>query len=127
MNGCLFSNQDFLLFSLNLPTKPGSFAGFQSQSSAWTKHLDKTTVLPPAQDDFTTTLTALKPDILPEIRIPGGSTLAIFITNRDVSNFIEMAANDTAMDYVSDDGIVTVKTGVFQRYGDFIGSDIGSW
>lgn len=85
-------------------------------------------MLPPAVGDTSTFgLTPLKPDILPEIRIPGGSTISIFITNRDVNNFIEMGANETATDYVSEDGVVTVKTGVFQRYGDFVGNDIGSW
>lgn len=85
-------------------------------------------MLPPNSNDSSTLgLTPLKPDILPEIRIPGGSTLAIFITNRDTSNFIEMATNETALDYTSADGVVTVKTGVFQRYGDFVGSDLGSW
>jgi len=114
---------------IEIYTKPGSFAGFQSQSSAWTKHMDTTTVLPPAEGDLSTYgLTAVRPDILPEIRIPGGSTMAIFITNRDVNNFIEMASEgEIVRDYVSDDKIVTIKTGVFQRYGDFIGSDIGSW
>ncbi len=99
--------------------------------------MDTTTILPPAVGDTSTFgLTPLKPDILPEIRIPGGSSVSIFIVNRDVNNFIEMNANETAEEYNSGDysgdvfvpdGIVTVKTGVFQRYGDFVGNDIGSW
>lgn len=90
--------------------------------------MDTTSVLPPPEgDESTYGLTPLKPDILNEIRIPGGSTIALFITNRDVNNMIEMTANETATDYTSDDGVITVKTGVFQRYGDFIGADVGSW
>ena len=109
-------------------TKSGSYKGYQTNMAAWTKHMDRTTVQPPNVDDVSTLgLTPLKSDILSPIAIPGGTTLSIFLTNRDANNFIEMAYSTTAVDYVSDDGVVTVKTGLFQKYEEFAGEENDGW
>lgn len=110
--------------NIEIYTKAGSYVGYQANSAAWMKHMDRTTVLPPDFDDVSTFgLTPLMPDVLSPIVIPGGTTLAIFITNLDTNNFIEMAYSSTAIDYVSDDGVVTVETGLFQMYDEFTGED----
>lgn len=108
--------------------KSGSYKGYESRIDSWTKHMDRTTVYPPSSDDVSTLgLTPLKSDKLSPISIPGGSTVSIFITNRDANNFIEMAYSTTAVDYVSDDGVLTVETGLFQKYAEFAGEENDGW
>mmetsp|Transcript_26278 Transcript_26278/g.39385 ORF Transcript_26278/g.39385 Transcript_26278/m.39385 type:complete len:1408 (+) Transcript_26278:130-4353(+) len=126
----LYVGYDGLTFptDIEIYTKTGSYVGYQTNSAAWTKHMDRTTVLPPDADDVSTLgLTPLKSDILSPIVIPGGTTLSIFITNRDVNNFIEMAYSTTAVDYVSDDNVMSVETGLFQQYNEFTGEDNDGW
>ncbi len=106
-------------------TKSGTYVGFEQLIGSWTKHMDTTTVQPPYFDDPSTLgLTPLNSDVLSPIIVPGGTTLSIFITNRDAKNFIEMAySSSTATDYTSDDGVVTIKTGIFQKYAEFSGEE----
>jgi len=99
-------------------TKEGSYLGYEANMAVWTKHMDTTTVQPPDVLDFSTLgLTPLGPNILSPILIGKDTTVSVYITNRDANNFIEMAYSSTALPY-SDDTI-TVKTGYFQKYGDF--------
>ena len=117
-----YVNYDDFTFETDIEVyiKTGSYVGYEASSGAWTKHMERTTVMPPRIDDISTFgLTPLKSDILSPIVIPGGTTMAFFITNRDVNNFVEMAYSSTAMDYVSDDNVMTIETGLFQRYDEF--------
>ncbi len=125
-----YVNYDSFTFPTDIEifTKAGSYRGYEVNSAAWTQHMSRTTIMPPNVDDASTLgLTPLQPDILDPIVIPGGTTLAIFITNTDVNNFIEMAYSSTAVDYTSADNVMTVETGVFQQYGEFTGADNDGW
>jgi len=119
-----YVNYDGLTFptDVEIYTKEGSHKGYEANMAVWTQHMDTTTVDPPDVYDVSTLgLTPLKPDILPPIIIGQDTTVSVFITNIDANNFIEMAYSSSAIDY-SDDAI-TVETGYFQKYEDFVGND----
>ena len=126
---------DIKLFYVNFPgfnsatdieiyTKVGSYKGYQASMSSWTKHMDRTTINPPNVDDVDSLfLTPLKSDIFNPIVVPGGATVAIFITNRDANNYIEMSHLSSAAEHTSGDGEIKVETGTFQKYEEFSGSE----
>ncbi len=111
---------------IEIYTKPGGFRGHETnRGSVWTKHMDRTTVSPPDQNDASTLgLTPITEDMMSPILVGAGGTVAIYITNRDANNYIESGYLENAQnDYTSTDGALTLKRGLFRKYADFTDSE----
>ena len=115
-----YVNYDEVSFptDVEIYVRSGSYTGYEFSMIGWTKHMERTTLTPPQVDDLSTFgLTPISPAMLTPIAIPAGDSVSIFITNRDATNFIEMAFDDNAYHYTDDS--ITVKTGKFQKYQNF--------
>ena len=129
---------DLKLFYVNYPgnsfptdveiwTKDGGYEGYRTNNdvtNAWDQHMSRTTIDAVTLGDTSTLFLSPLKDLMEPIYIAAGSTKAVYISNRDAVNFIEMGYSDTATDYTSDDGAFTVKIGVFQKYAKFVSSTV---
>lgn len=93
--------------------KDGTYVGSADRIDRWTLHMVRTTITPSSTDFLTT----LDESIFPPLFIGGGKTKAIFITNRDAKNYLNLAYTNSAVDH--SDGIVTIKKGKFAKYDYF--------
>jgi hypothetical protein len=117
-----YVNYDEITFptDVEIYTRSGSYTGYEYSKAGWTQNMERTSLMPPQEDDISTLgLTPISSDLLSPIAIPAGGSVSIFITNRDADNFIEMAFNENASDFGDD--AITVKKGSFHKYEHFNG------
>jgi hypothetical protein len=98
---------------LEVYVKDGTYVGSANRYERWTLHMTRKTVTPSSTDFLTT----LDETIFPPLYIGSGQTKAIFITNRDANNYLNLAYSNSASDH-SDD-IVTITRGKFVKYEYF--------
>eukprot|EP00557_Chaetoceros_sp_GSL56_P014931 CAMPEP_0176486396 /NCGR_PEP_ID=MMETSP0200_2-20121128/5545_1 /TAXON_ID=947934 /ORGANISM="Chaetoceros sp., Strain GSL56" /LENGTH=1213 /DNA_ID=CAMNT_0017883093 /DNA_START=414 /DNA_END=4052 /DNA_ORIENTATION=- len=98
---------------IEIYVKDGTYIGSENKIGRWTLHMARTTVTPSSTDFLTT----IDESMFPPLFVEGGKTKAMFITNRDAKNYLNLAYTNTALDY--SDGTVTIQKGKFAKYEYF--------